>query len=94
MYIQHFRIASRIHHWYLFGLVFGGWITWNVAMSFYSGKGIDGTLGDAFSWLCAPKVVSSSKCNSATLQYSRTLVKDHLGYETTLLLRPLFTSPV
>ncbi len=26
--------------------------------------------------------------------YSRTLVKDHLGQETTLLSRPLFTSPV
>ncbi len=26
--------------------------------------------------------------------YSRTLVKDHLGQETTLLLRPLLTSPV
>ncbi len=28
------------------------------------------------------------------VEYSRTLVKDHRGQETTLLLRPLFTSPV
>ncbi len=32
--------------------------------------------------------------NFIETDYSRTLTKDHLDQETTLLLRPLFTSPV
>ena len=34
------------------------------------------------------------RIGTSLLKYSRTWVKDHLGQETTLLLRPLFTSPV